>query len=523
MTRPYVGFLFGILTVAALAPASVHAQDVRAPEIMEPFNAGVQLLEEAAGLTGVEQNRKYTEAIAAFQAAIDRDRLFAEAHLGKAEALKELEDYQTAAMVYSRALEINSQSPLAYNGRGECFMEMTPPDYNMAMNDFNNALDLDRSYADALSNLGHIYVNFGNDPQRGMNYLDEALAINPQDARAYRDRGLAHAQLREFIEAVADLQQAIATDNTDYENFETLATIHLAQEQYAEAADALTQAIASYKDRKDVKSGEPKIYLNGHILRADARLRFAETAADTDARQAAIEGALADADAVLADYPDRFPESGRALFRRGRAERMLERYSDAVDSFRRSIEAVPPGQGIEYISDAFLFRGICWFYIGSLDLARGDFEQASATGNGFQDPRIFLWIGFTHHKQGEYREAIEAYSQAIAKSPAFALAHTNKGRAYMDLQEYDKAIESFNDAIRAEPDVGEHYYNVGFAYIQLEEFQTAVDFLNLALRQDSPEPKMYRAMAVALRGLGRDQLAEEYEQQADSPDAASGG
>jgi tetratricopeptide (TPR) repeat protein len=381
-------------------------------------------------------------------------------------------------------------------------------------------LDLDRSYAEALSNLGHIFVNFGGDPQQGMNYLDEALGINPQDARAYRDRGLAHAQLREFAEAIVDLQEAIKADPADYENFETLATVHLAQEQYAEAADALSQAISAYEPEHN---GDPKTYLNGYILRADSRLRLAETTPDAAARQAAIEAALADANAVLADYPDRFPESGRALFRRGRAERMLERYSDAVDSFRRSIEAIPPGQGIEYASEAYLFRGICWFYIGSLDLARGDFEAASATGNGFQDPRVFLWIGFTHHKQGEYREAIEAYSQAIAKSPSFAMAHTNKGRAYMDLGDFEKAIESFNDAIRAEPDVGEHYYNVGFAYIQLEEFQTAVDFLNLALRQDDPQPKMYRAMAVALRGLGRDQLAEEYERQADSAGAASGG
>jgi tetratricopeptide (TPR) repeat protein len=130
---------------------------------------------------------------------------------------------------------------------------------------------------------------------------------------------------------------------------------------------------------------------------------------------------------------------------------------------------------------------------------------------------VYLWIGFTYHSQENYRQAIDYYSQAIAKSPLFALAHVNKGRAYMDLREYNKAIESFNNAIRSEPDVGDHYYMAGRAYIQLADYQKAVDFLNLALRQKNPKPEMYRAMAEALRGLGRNELADQYERQAGAP------
>ncbi|HMP08100.1 MAG TPA: tetratricopeptide repeat protein, partial [Lacipirellulaceae bacterium] len=244
------------------------------------------------------------------------------------------------------------------------------------------------------------------------------------------------------------------------------------------------------------------------------RLRLAEADAEGAARTQALEGAIADANAVVDAYEDRFPETGRALYRRGRAERLLERYSDAVDSLSKAIQQVPAGQSIEYLSDAYLFRGICWYHIGSYDLARGDFEQASSIGSGFQDPRVFLWIGYTHHAQGNYRQAIEAYSNAISKAPSFALAHVNKGRAYMDLREYRKAIESFNHAIRHEPNVGDNYYNVGMAYIKLEDFEKAVEFLRLALKQENPQPKMYRAMATALRALGRNDLAAEYESQA---------
>ncbi len=93
----------------------------------------------------------------------------------------------------------------------------------------------------------------------------------------------------------------------------------------------------------------------------------------------------------------------------------------------------------------------------------------------------------------------------------------------MDLHEYRKAVESFNDAIRCEPEVGEHYYSVGFACIKLEEYQRAVDFLTLALKRPQPQPKMYAAMATALRGLGRDELAEEYDAKAGTSGGATGG
>ena len=98
--------------------------------------------------------------------------------------------------------------------------------------------------------------------------------------------------------------------------------------------------------------------------------------------------------------------------------------------------------------------------------------------------RIFLWIGFTHHQQGNHRDAINSYGEALAKNPGYALAHVNKGRAYMDLKEYERAIECFNDAIRSEPDVGENYYNVGFAYMQQKKYQKAADFFRLALLQE---------------------------------------
>jgi tetratricopeptide (TPR) repeat protein len=501
-----VGGLYGVAQTPAWAQLEGGAatSTLHSREAEDAYAEGKRLLDEG----------KYNEAIAALNNALQiESQAYPEAHLAKGHALKAKGSYGEAANAFSQVLQYDANSAEAFNGRGECYMEMSPPDYMMALNDFQNALNLNRMDPAALSNMGHVQVAVGQDPYGAIRVLDEALALQPNDSRAYRDRGLARAMLREFDKATADLNEAVKADPADYENYSTLATVYQYEEDYAQAADALTKAIENYKPKKP---GEPETYINGYIFRADTRLKQAETETDAAARTAALEGAIADANAVLSVWDDRFPESGYALYRRGRAERMLERYADAITSFKEAIQ-IAAGQDVYYIADAYLYRGICWYYIGSLDLARGDFEQASSVGNGFQDPRVYLWIGFTYHQQENYRQAIDYYSQAIAKSPQFALAHVNKGRAYMDLGEFNKAIESFNNAIRSEPDVGDNYYYAGRAYIQLEEFQKAVDFLNLALRQKNPKPEMYRAMAEALRGLGRDQLAEQYERQAGGP------
>lgn len=517
MRLKHLGWAACSVAAIVLSQASVYAQEsTEAPQLMRPqealtaHEAGVKLLGE----------ENYKEALAKFNEAIKADPTFPEAFVGKGDALRELEDYQSAANAYSQALNLDARSAAAFNGRGECFLELVQID--LASNDFNNALELAPSDPKVLSNVGHILANYSRDitaMTTAIRRLDDAIAGNPEDARAYRDRGWAHTQLREFDKAEADITKATEIEPGDYENFSTLANLYQFQEKLEPAVDSLTKAIDAYKPKK---RGDPEVFVQGYVARADARRKLAEKEKDAKKAEALLTSVVDDANVILDKFEGR-PEEGVAYFHKGRAERMLERYSDAVNSFNRAIQAVQPGQEANYVAEALMYRGICWYYMGEAELARGDFEQASATGGGYQDPRVFLWIGFTHHKEGDYRDAINSYGEAIAKAPNFALAHVNKGRAYMDLKEYKRAIESFNSAIRSEPDVGEYYYNVGFAYMQLKQYQRAADFLRLALLQEDPQPKMYRLMASALRELGRGELADEYEKKADAPAAQSAG
>lgn len=517
--RQRIVVVMASVAAAVAAPAAVFAQApaeggaptrfIRDPAVQAAFDNGMKLLGE----------KKFKEALADFNKALQADPTFAEAYIGKGDALTAIEDFQSAVIAFSRAIEIDQNSIAAHNGRGEALLKLMQIDGASA--DFARALELDPSNPRILSNLGHILINYSRDPVAAIRRLDDALSQNDKDARAFRDRGYARALLQDFKAAEADLQKAAEVDPSDYENFAIMANVYLFQENFEAAIAAMSKAIEAYKPKTPT---DPKTYLSGYLSRADAWLRIGEKATDPAQRETALKSAIADADAVIADNPDRFPEAGQAQYRKGRALRLLEQYGDAVDAFTLALSNIPAGQEAVYVADAYMYRGICFYYIGSYDLARGDFEQASSVGAGFQDPRVYLWIGHTHHKQENYRDAIEAYSKAIANGPNFAIAHTNKGRAYMDLDEYSRAIDCFNDAIRAEPSVGENYYNVGVAYEKLKEYEKAEAFLNIALLKKNPQPKMYRLMATVLRERGREELAREYDRKAEAAqEGASGG
>ncbi len=487
-----------VLSLLAASQTPANAQFVRDPEAIAAYEAGNELLEQ----------EKWDEAIDQFTNATTLDPTFAEAFLGKGEALRELEDYQSAMTSYRSAIDIDPKLAKAFNGRGVCSRELG--DINLALSDFSNATELDRNDADSAANYGDLLINYVGDAARAIDQLDKAIELDPENSEAFRNRGWAHTNLREFDEAIADLEKSIEIDSSDHETYTKLAAVYLFQEDYQPGIDALSKAIENYEPEE---SSDPDTYINGYLQRADAELNLGNQATTTpEQREQLYEAAIADADAVLAEYPDRFPEAGFAMYRRGLALRMQNRFGEAIKSITDAIQLVPAGEDGSYVAQAYLKRGICWHYQGQDSLARGDFEESASLS--FEDPLPHLWIGFTYAQDGDYRDAIENYGKAIAQSPSFALAYVNRGLAYMQLEEYNKAVDNFNEAIRSEPNEAEHFVKRGLAHMQLEEYQKAFDSFEHALLRDDQNLTACREAAKALRELGRPSLAEQYEAKA---------
>ncbi len=504
-------FLIGLFL--SLTSSATFAQLLRDPEAEAAYNQGLEKLEQES----------YDEAIDLFNAAISLDDTYAEAFAARGDVMKEQKDYSAAIQSYRQAIDIDANMALAYNGRGECFRELKQID--MAFNDFQNAIELDHRDPSILANLGMLYVD-NRDPVRGLPYLDKSLEQDDQNAKALRSRGFGSALLQQFDEAIVDLEKSISIDPKDHETYATLASVQVFAEDYDKAIEAITSAIDNYEPEERT---DPETFFNGYLLRGQWRLELAKERDGKEEKAALYEAVIADCDTVLEEYSDTQPQSGQAFYSRGIALRMLNRFSEAVVSLTDAIQAIPAGEQTNYSAEAYLKRGICWHYQGQDSLARKDFDQASAIS--YADPLGYLWLGFTYAQEENYREAIRYYGEAIAKNPNFSLAYVNRGMAYLKLKDASKAVDNFNEAIGVEPSNPEHFFMRGFAHLklaksqkaadlQLTEFQKAADSFSIAILNDKQHLKSYRGMVQALKGLGRDELAREYESQADQLEKA---
>ena len=122
------------------------------------------------------------------------------------------QDYQRAVSDYDQALELNPQYASAYNNRGIVYDDLR--DYRKALSDFNQAIEFNPQYADAYYNRGNTYKSL-QDAQRAISNYNKALALNPQHAYAYYNRGNTYYDLKDYQRALSDYNQALELNPQD--------------------------------------------------------------------------------------------------------------------------------------------------------------------------------------------------------------------------------------------------------------------------------------------------------------------
>jgi tetratricopeptide (TPR) repeat protein len=129
--------------------------------------------------TVLEQQRRYAEAIKEFKKVIQRCPSFYLAYNYIGLIYAELKQYANAIKAYSRAIQLNKRDPipicnlgLAYDKSGQ---------YRKASAAFRKALTLAPRHLDALKNLGDLLICEGISVTEGLNLLQKAKRITPDD------------------------------------------------------------------------------------------------------------------------------------------------------------------------------------------------------------------------------------------------------------------------------------------------------------------------------------------------------
>jgi tetratricopeptide (TPR) repeat protein len=117
-----------------------------------------------------------------------------------------LREYQLAMADFDHALDLNSNDPVIYNARGHLYRELG--EYEQAIADFDHALTLNLKDSYAYNGRGWTYF-FHKEYERAIKEFNIALELDANNTAAIKGRGWAYAALKEYQQAFADLDQLI--------------------------------------------------------------------------------------------------------------------------------------------------------------------------------------------------------------------------------------------------------------------------------------------------------------------------
>jgi tetratricopeptide (TPR) repeat protein len=429
-------------------------------QVEAAYNQGQQLVEQG----------DYEGAIKQFTVAVTLNPRHVPSLLAMGRAQKELGYDDLAIQWLNQAANNARLNPEAYAEalleRGNVYLDSER--FAQAVEDFRQILQLNPADPEYSYKLGLALAEQGYASVTGaarrdalgqaVENLDRAIELKPSYAEAYYERGTALLQLGELDDAIDDLEESVRLDDTKPDVVAQVGIARLQratreadsrnadQEQivgdFQRAIDALGRyfelAPEPQPDRRRGEDDEgPEIQPeNAYVFRAIAFIGLGDELGQDDSY---YQKAVEDCNRAIALEP----ENPLAYFERGVAERMMGSLDEALRSLTESIQ-LNPGN-----TEAYLRRGIVWFRQGDFRLALSDFESAI----GFnRDPRASFWAGLSHAMLGDYRAAIDQYSEALSGRTRFPLASLNRGIAYLKLGRYRRALEDFNDVLRQDHD-----------------------------------------------------------------------
>ncbi|KAI0328160.1 hypothetical protein GY45DRAFT_1255590 [Cubamyces sp. BRFM 1775] len=119
-----------------------------------------------------------------------------------------------------------------------------------------------------------------------------------------------------------------------------------------------------------------------------------------------------------------------------------------------------------------------------------------ATGPGWKTP---FTKGVGHFRAGEYQDAIDCFSEALAKGGDGATIYDSRAAVYQKLGKLRDALSDAKAAIDLQPDHWKGYARSARLFLQARKYDAATRMVELALERLPPEQSRQREDMTALR------------------------
>ena len=281
--------------------------------------------------------------------------------------------------LWSNVISQYQTVPLAYNNRGHIYLNEGKND--LALLDFNKAIELQPTYANAYNNRGTLYMN-ENKNDEALKDFDKAVELNPGSEAFHLSRANALKNKNKFQEALMEYDKALGLKPDFAEAYYSRGILFMNQGKHAEAVGEYSKAI-------NLNPEYIEAYLNrGNSFRDnnqfDNALKDYEKVITLDPdfilayfNRGTLFMNKSMNDLALKDFDKAIelnPAYAQAHHNKGNIFYLEKKYNEAIMNFSQAIR-VKPDFGVSYYS-----RGLAEYYSGKKDAACLDFKTAVNLG-----------------------------------------------------------------------------------------------------------------------------------------------
>ncbi|MBR5934332.1 MAG: tetratricopeptide repeat protein [Treponema sp.] len=157
-----------------------------------------------------------------------------------------------AILLYKEVLTLDPSHSKAMTNVGIMYLEMTPPDVDMALGFLTKAYQLDKNSFEISNNLGSAYLE-KKDYQNAIDYYLKALSINSKDNKVRTNLAQAQAEAGQFDNAKQTYIEVIQQKPDNYEAYINLSKVCIALKDTV-SAQAYLEALK--KKKPEYKAAE---------------------------------------------------------------------------------------------------------------------------------------------------------------------------------------------------------------------------------------------------------------------------
>ena len=230
-----------------------------------------------------------------------------------------------------------------------------------------------------------------------------------KDSRAYNKRGLAHAGMRNYEQAIYDYTRAIQLDQNYAEAYNNRSAAHLMMENYGQAVLDCNRAVELAPD-----------FVAAYVNRGIAHTGLRD-----------YEQALADYNKVI----ELNPKNVYAYYNRGNTYVWMGKYNRALASYNQAVAL-----DAEFVA-AYVNRGAVYDELKNYQQAITDYDCAINLNPDY----VYAYFNRAnaHRVLGNYEQAIADYTKVIQLNPEHPYAYEHRADAYLAIGDQDRATDDY--------------------------------------------------------------------------------